>query len=133
MKKTKIYYLDPSSSSRALEMKHEENDIQWIYDLLGIDTFDIVDRVIGGKVYSFVVDDEGLFKPNLPVASCKDYNEVLFGKIFICKHDEEGEMISLTDEDIKNIEANITNTRGQIIFIKNKITASNMILNYSLR
>ena len=133
MIKNKIFLLNPRGEAKALDVEYEEHDIDWIYNLLDISTFDIVDRYIGKTKYSFYVDDEGLLKPNLPVAFCSDYDEMLVGKIFICKYDEdEDKIVDLTEDDIKNIESHIQNTKGSIVFIGGKITATNMILHYSL-
>ena len=121
LKKIKIYYIDPKEDSKLIEVDYNTiGNNNWIYKLLDIDTFDMVGRFIGNKKFFIVCDDEGLFKANnQPAGFCNDFNELLFGKIFITKENEEtGDLMSLTDEDIKIIEAHIDKRKGaDMIFI----------------
>lgn len=92
------------------------------YRLLDCKTIDVTQRYIGGRLYDIIVDDEGLLKePNKIKTSCINpasyiegntyrCNDFLVGKVLISKYDEENEKhLTLTDEDIKNIQSNIKN------------------------
>lgn len=86
-----------------------ESELHEFYYLLDCDYIDIVTRSIGGKEYDIVIDDEGLYKEQ-PLASglCRNADETLVGSILVCGvANNEGEMTSLTDEDVRNIKANI--------------------------
>ena len=75
------------------------------YQILGCDTFDITSRRIGENYYDIYCDDEGLLKSN-PIVSAisSDRQPMLVGNLFVTKTNDEGETISLTDEEIAIVE-----------------------------
>lgn len=98
-----------------------ENKLQAYYDLLDVSTIDIVSRNIGGEYYDIICDDEALLKEK-PVLSMIDTgcNPMLFGNLFIVKHDGEGNEISLKQADIKRILGNyktLFTTKGFMNFM----------------
>ena len=86
----------------------EYNDfLPSIYGLLDCDTIDIVARRFGNQTYSIVCDDEGLFKEKVIPAVITFHDgqvvEQLVGNVFICSQDDEGELASLTHEQVEEI------------------------------
>lgn len=79
------------------------------YQILNCDTFDIASRRIGENYYDIYCDDEGLLKSN-PIVSAisSDRQPMLVGNLFVTKTDEEGNTISLTDEEIEEVKRNLT-------------------------
>ena len=74
------------------------------YKHLDCTTIDIVSRTIGGKRFDIICDDEGLFKEDVRISALdRDYQPMLVGNLFICKHDANGYEISLTDKEIDHI------------------------------
>lgn len=83
-----------------------KDDLDEFYRLIECDTIDIVKRDIGGKCYCVICDDEGLFKQNpLPaIANQQTPNINVYGNIIITgEENNEGELTSLTSEDINRI------------------------------
>ena len=85
------------------------HDLKNFYELLECDLFDVVRCEIGGERYDIYVDDEGLLKDEpFPVASCQNVDDyVLFGNALIFRSDDMGETVSLTDDDVKNINNHV--------------------------
>lgn len=85
------------------------HDLKNFYELLECDSLDMVRCEIGGEHYDIFVDDEWLLKDApLPVASCQNVdNYVLYGNALIFRSNDMGETISLTDDDLKNIDNHV--------------------------
>lgn len=81
-----------------------DGSLDGFYEILNCDCFDITHRLIGGKPFDIFVDDEGLLKEN-PLVSAYDVNgdHCLVGNLFVVKVDDEGETISLTEEEINHV------------------------------
>lgn len=74
------------------------------YRILNCTTFDIVSRRIGENVYDIYCDDEGLLQCNPIVSAVSiDRKPMLVGNLFVTKTNDEGETISLTDEEISEV------------------------------
>lgn len=125
---------------RALLIERDKESNELVFDVLEInraialneyykylecDTIDIQERYINGKVYDFIFDDEYLIngKAKEPVNMVAfgilddKLQELIFGKLIICNiADENGEEVSLEDEDLENI---IFNGQGQLSNNKN--------------
>lgn len=99
------YLIDVNNTSREIEIK---DDLQEFYKVLNCSTIDIVSREIGGKYYDIVCDDEGLCNNN-PIVSAYDRNcrPMLVGNLLIFGVGEDGELGSLTDEDVEHIKKSI--------------------------
>lgn len=103
---------------RALNLKPLDHKLTVVY-ITGLDDiykainarcFDIATRQIGtkaDKVYAIYCDDVGLFKQDNHLAAYGDNDCLLVGDILIAKHDANGEMIDLTNEDIDYIGKHI--------------------------
>lgn len=87
------------------------NDYKDYYPLLNCDTFDIQRRTFSnGKEYDIFLDDEGLFKeekiPAIITTSARTPNkivEVIYGNVFITQANEDGETISIPDNEIEEL------------------------------
>ena len=104
MKKLLAYLVDPEA---CIGMEYGVlDDLDCFYETLDCDTIDIVTRKIGGRVYDIICDDEALLKP-FPCPSATGSNgTMLYNKLLVCgQADDEGELTSLTDEDIANLKA----------------------------
>ena len=77
------------------------------YKVLNCGCIDCVTRIINNKKYVIVCDDNALLKENqIPsfVTLIGNYIvEVIYGNIFICKSDDDGNLISLTEKEIIEI------------------------------
>lgn len=79
-----------------------------IYKEIGVPVFDIAVRQIGHdprRVYDIYVDDNGLLKSVNYISAYGGPDCFLVGDIVIAKHDESGEMLSLTQDDICYIKS----------------------------
>lgn len=84
----------------------EVNSYKDYYPLLECDTFDIQTRNFNGKYLDIYCDDEGLFKEGnkTAIVTINDKGKIveqIVGTVFIVNHNDEGDTISLTDEEIK--------------------------------
>lgn len=104
----KVIYLDVENKKKPSEMDIEDN-LDVFYALIGCKTIDIVTRCIGGKIYEVIIDDEGTFKkaPVISAVNVKGEAQMVGNLIITGLADEDGDLTSLTDEDVKNIKANI--------------------------
>lgn len=95
----------------------EVNSYKDYYPLLECDTFDIQTRKFGDHWLDIYCDDEGLYKEgNKPAivtsnGKTKEVVEVIVGNVFIVSHNDEGETISLTDEQIQAVLSCHTSAR----------------------
>lgn len=90
--------------------------------VIGVDTFTIVTRKIGNKVYDIYADDNGLFVEGNPV-SVITYSdgktvEQIVGSIFILKN-RGSRSTSVSDDDVENI---FKNTKQYVNFEKAMIS-----------
>ena len=86
----------------------EINSYKDYYPLLECDTFDIQSRRFKDKWLDIYCDDEGLFKEiNRPSILTFNKNgqlvEQIVGNVFIVSHDDDGNTISLTDEEVEAV------------------------------
>lgn len=94
------------------------NSYQDFYPMLDCECFEIVRRKFGKNYYDVYCDDEGLLLDKDPAiytfhqdAIC----EIIVGNCFICKHDEEGETISLAEDEVNEV---LNNAREVIVDAK---------------
>lgn len=96
-----------TNPGKVSEAEIDSENIQTIYDILKCDTFDIATRMIGGKSFSIVCDDEGLLKDNPQMSAFdSEENPVLVGNLFVCSR-KDSELSSLPKEDILHVLKNI--------------------------
>ena len=81
-----------------------EDNLQTYYDLINCTTIDIT-HAFGCDV---ICDDEGLLKQNQKPSYIEVLNDeiirVLVGNIIFASHDDEGNTVSLTDSQIRNLK-----------------------------
>ena len=82
-----------------------QDKLEEFYKMLGCDLIDIKTVRINGGVYDVVCDDEGLFDKDAAITMINDtnYTPMLVGNLFICKSGHNGELASLSDEEIRQI------------------------------
>lgn len=87
----------------------EAEGLEQYYELLDCHLIDIVQRRIDRKRFEIICDDEGLFKEDYKISAINNLGEpMLVGSLLICgKADTEGELTSLTDEEITYIKERI--------------------------
>lgn len=112
--KIKVFYIDKLGSANPEGTKPLVMDIEptldAYYELLDCSTIDITSRKIGGKYFDIILDDEGLLKGS-PVVTAVDSSPqrkpMLVGNLIICNMNDEGEEVSLSDDDVELIADNI--------------------------
>ena len=93
----------------------EANGLEDYYKMIDCRMIDIVNRSIGNKRYNIICDDEGLLKDNITISAInKDWQEMLVGNLIICGLAKQGELTSLTDEDIAHIKKKIIQVRSML-------------------
>lgn len=92
---------------------NKEPDLDFYYKTIDCRCIDIVTREIGGKSYSVVCDDEGLFVEQPVVTgyfgspTCI-FSEAFYGNILICGlSDENGNLTGLSDEELVELKKHI--------------------------
>lgn len=76
--------------------------LQEYYDMLECGCIEVIERSIGNRPFSFVCDEEGLLKSD-PIPCCVNAfdREIIYGNVLVTGlPDEEGNLTSLTDEDV---------------------------------
>jgi hypothetical protein len=75
-----------------------------LYPVLNCDIYTIANRRFNNKYFSIYCDDEGLLKEDAMFGACSaDQKEMLAGNLFIVKHNDEGEIQSLKQEEVDYI------------------------------
>jgi hypothetical protein len=109
MKKIKGILVRPSDKGNTYvpyELDYE--NYKSLYPILDCDMFTIATRKIGDKYFDIYCDDEGLLKNDYKfAASTEGGKEILAGNLFIVLHDEDGAIISLSEDDANMILSNV--------------------------
>ena len=88
-----------------------EDSLESFYSTLECDLIDCTVREINGEFYDIVCDDEGLFKEHPVVTAVSGFlKPALVGNLFICRHNDDGEWTSLSDDDVKRIMRTVIHT-----------------------
>ena len=96
--------------AEAVEMDGEQDTIN---KLLNCRFTDYVRRYIGKKQYVVIVDDESLLKENaVPSAVLQDGTTHLAGNLLICNFTADGDLKSLTEEDVTGIMQSVIYVKG---------------------
>ena len=96
-----------SKKGTVKEIELDNDKLESFYEALNCDTIDIVQRMINGKPFDIVCDDEALLKYDpIPSAVRKDGKVMLCGNLFICNHYKE-ELTSLSKKDVDYIMDNV--------------------------
>lgn len=94
--------------SEKVEVIDVEDDLQAFYDRLDCTCIDIVQRKIGRKWFDVMCDDEGLFRDPQKISAIDNYGRpMLVGSLMFFHNDGEGNLVGLSDEDIKYIKDRI--------------------------
>ena len=100
------YFINPDqkeNGSRSVLDKLEN----W-YKLLDCSTIDIVTRKVGKRTFDIICDDEGLFRDKPWISAVDhDYHPALVGRLFLCHHDEAGNLTSLEPDDVEYIAKHV--------------------------
>lgn len=91
--------LDPKEGVRFGAVTKLED----MYREIGCSCIDITRRKVGGKVFDFIVDDEGLLKED-PLVSAIYFEDgnirpSLVGTLIICSRNSKGETVDISLED----------------------------------
>lgn len=92
-----------NETARVVEV---EDKLDSYHELLQCERIDIVERKVGRRTYSIVVDDEGLFRQP-KISAISDLGDVmLVGNLLIVRRDGEN-LASITNDDIKYLKGRI--------------------------
>lgn len=96
-----VYGEKPEELVQILDI---EDKLEVFYDKLQCNCIDIVYRKIGGKMYSIICDDEGLFRESPRISAITTSGKpILVGNLLFTNDDGMGELTSLDEDDIINI------------------------------
>ena len=107
MKKIRGILVTPNEAgTKPREYVLDYTNYESLYPLLNCSTFDIQTRRFGKFELDIYIDDEGGLKEDNKAAlvTVDDQNkiiEVMFGNIFVVSHTEDGDIKSLTTEEVK--------------------------------
>ena len=102
-KNMKVVLVD--TEKNTIEVKTIKDDLDEIYKYLKCDLFDVARRKIGKHAYDIIADDLGFYADN-PICTAVNpliQEDILVGNLIICRHEGNGEFMSLNDNDIFNI------------------------------
>ena len=106
----KAFYIDPETNTA--EVRTIEDKLDAFYALLRCRTVDIVTRKIGirGRAFDIICDDEGTFADDPKISAIDNLGRVmLVGALLIVgQADEDGNMTSLTSNDVALIKRYVT-------------------------
>lgn len=101
-------FFDPDKQIATVESVSHE-DYRDFLRLIECDTMDIATRKFGEHWLDVVCDDDGLLRDPLPRPSIATFDgkgrlvETIVGKVFVCKSDDEGESVSLAEDEINAV------------------------------
>ena len=109
MKMAKVVFIN--AESRNAEVRDVPDNYKEIQHVLGCDCYGIVCRKVEGsrKEFDIYHDDEFLYKPRTcnRTGMCTNYGEQLYENIFVARHDNKGNIKSLTEDEIALIMDNV--------------------------
>ena len=114
MKKLLAYYINPfTDEHRAVAI---DDSLKTFYDMLDCTSVSFTVREVGGNPYTFICDEEGLLNDSdkIRITACTQsdlllgFETALVGSLLIVSGvDDEGELTSLSDDDVAVIENNL--------------------------
>lgn len=92
-----------------------EDKLEVFYDLIHCRTIDIVERRFGGVMFDVICDDEALLREEVGLPTSLWFGrkekgeregilEGLYGTLLLCHHDNKGELLSATPNDLLAIQ-----------------------------
>lgn len=116
MKNTiKAYLINPDENTHGpIEIV---DDLDSLYATLNCTCIDIPVRSIAGIPFDVVCDDEGLLKAEPFISAIR--NEItcepmLVGRLLLCHSDADGNLASLSEEDISLISRHVRQIRSRL-------------------
>lgn len=80
------------------------DNLQAFYKRLGCRLIDIVQRKIGRRWFDVMCDDEGLFVEEPKISAIDNLGNMMFvGNLMFFRHDKEGNLKGLSEEDLNYI------------------------------
>lgn len=113
MEKVEVLVITPET----VELKVLNDDYKAFKEAINITSpIDCVSRKIGKKYYDIWLDDEGLFKTNddgtiSGIGVNTTWEEIFAGNLIIANNDGEGNVLSLSEDDIDNITKHIVKVK----------------------
>ena len=115
----KCLFLNVEAGDEPKVVEIEDDYVEY-RKLIGCDWLDSAKRPVNGKMFRFVVDDTGAIKGKRIPSAIDIHGRIhLFGNVIIAgEENDEGELTSLSEEDVELIMANviklypITRTKG---------------------
>ena len=95
------------------EVKEINNTLDDLYKNINCTNIDITPRLIGGRMYCIVCDDEGCYRDNVVyTALChtNPYADIPGPIVITGPADENGDLTSITNEDVNNLISHISLT-----------------------
>lgn len=119
MQKTKtitgvLLSVNPHNAKAEAKIVTYRDCLEEMYQLIGCECFDCTTLKLGDQLIDAYVDDEGLVKEP-PIALTYIGGRELAGNILLIGHDDEGNSVSLTKEQIDIISSVVSN--GLQVFI----------------
>lgn len=98
----------PLNFGNTLKVVDIEPKLEAYYDILRCSMIQFAERSVGGRVFDFICDEEVFIEGKPFVYTCMsatddEYNIV--NDVLICHTNDEGDEVSLTDDDIKLIKS----------------------------
>lgn len=105
-----VILFKPETTHAPRVIKTAEN-IHAFCNLIGCRGAEVYGRQVGGKYYLFFCDEIGRYK-GLRVSAMNEEGGIMFvGNLVITGMTKNGDVISLTDEDVERIQSNIVRTK----------------------
>lgn len=103
-----------------------EDQLEKYYDILNCRCIDIVTRKIGDKYFDIICDDEALLKGDpILTAISRDKKSYLFGNLLIVNSDNDGNLRSLSKDDIDTIY-------NDLLIVKENENINNILLEFEI-
>lgn len=115
----KAVYIKATEDGTTVKAVNLEPSLENYYRLLDCRLIDIPSRRIGDHYYDIICDDEGLLKGDpIVTAINSDGDAMLVGSLLVLKHDDEGNEIGLTAEEVREV---MLHTHGRINLLTGEI------------
>ena len=101
-------HVNPHNANAEAKIVTYRDCLEEMYRLIGCECFDCTTLKLGDQLIDAYVDDEGLMKEP-PIALTYIGGRELAGNILLIGHDDEGNSVSLTKEQIDIISSVLSN------------------------
>ena len=114
------------SSGGENKVVHFVDELENLYELINCEMIEMPVRKIGDREYVFIVDEEFLLKQQDEVIEATAVwtedqlvKEVLLGNVLVCKETKNGQLKSLSDDDIEYIRGAIVKNNKPVRYVPN--------------